>query len=391
MRAVTWHGRHDIRVDTVPDPKIVNPHDIIIKTTATAICGSDLHLYDGQMPTMVSGDIMGHEFMGEVVEVGPDVHNLKVGDRVVNPFTIACGQCGHCKSSFYAACENSNPSDKAPMMEALYGYVGSGLYGYTHMMGGYAGGQADYVRIPFGNVGPIKIPQGLDDEQVLFLSDIFPTAYQAAENCNIQDGDTIAIWGMGPVGQLCVKSCFLLGASRVIAIDHHPKRLEKAKAAGADVINYTEVKTNQALTEMTGGRGPDHCIDCVGLESHGWSADNVMDFVKTTLKISFDRPHVLREAIVACRPGGTLSVPGVYGGMLDKVPFGAAFGKGLTFKMGQTNMHKYLAPLLERIQKGEIDPSFIISHRLSLEDAPTGYKNFHDNQNDWNKVVLRPN
>ena len=391
MRALTWHGKHDVRVDTVPDPKIVNPHDVVIKTTATAICGSDLHLYDGMIPTMVSGDILGHEFMGVVEEVGPEVKNLKKGDRVVVPFTIACGSCLHCKSQFWSACENSNPSDKAPMMEALYGYMGSGLFGYSHMMGGYAGGQAEYVRVPFGNVGPIKIPDGLDDEQVLFLSDIFPTAYQAAENCNIQPGDTVAIWGLGPVGLLAVKSAFLLGAERVIAIDHRRRRLELAKEAGAEVLNFEDVRVNEALTEMTGGRGPDSCIDAVGLESHGFSIDNVIDFAKTTLKLSFDRPHVLRQAILACKPGGYLSIPGVYGGLLDKVPFGAAFGKGLTFKMGQTNMHKYLNPLLERIGKGEIDPGFIISHRLSLEEAPMGYKNFHDNQDEWTKVVLRPN
>ena len=390
MRALCWHGKHDVRVDTVPDPKIVNPHDAIIKVTATAICGSDLHLYDGMIPSMVPGDVLGHEFMGEVVEVGPEVKNLKKGARVVVPFTIACGECFHCRKDFWSACENSNPADKAPIMEALYGYAGSGLFGYSHMMGGYAGGQAEYVRVPFANVGPIEIPNGLDDEQVLFLSDIFPTAYQAAENANIQPGDTVAIWGLGPVGQLAVRSAFLLGAHRVIAIDHHPRRLAMAKASGADVLDFEEVHVNQALTEMTGGRGPDSCIDCVGLEAHGFSPDNVMDFVKTTLKISFDRPHVLRQAILACRPGGTLSIPGVYGGLLDKVPFGAAFGKGLTFKMGQTNMHKYLKPLLERVQKGDIDPGFIISHRLTLEDAPRGYKNFHDNQNEWTKVVLRP-
>ena len=391
MRAVTWHGKHDIRVDTVPDPKIVNPHDIIIKTTATAICGSDLHLYDGMIPSMVPGDILGHEFMGIVQEVGPEVKNLKVGDRVVNPFTIACGQCLHCRTQFWSACENTNPADKAPIQEKLYGYAGSALFGYSHMMGGYAGGQAEYVRIPFGNVGPIKIPDGLEDEQVLFLSDIFPTAYQAAENCNIKKGDTIAIWGLGPVGQFAVKSAFLLGAERVIAIDHRKHRLELAKASGAEVLNFEEVRVNAALTEMTGGRGPDACIDCVGMESHGWALDNVIDFAKTTLKLSFDRPHVLREMIVACKPGGVLSIPGVYGGLLDKVPFGAAFGKGLTFKMGQTNMHKYLAPLLHRIMEGEIDPTFLISHRLSLEEAPMGYKNFHDEQSDWTKVVLRPN
>ncbi len=390
MRALTWHGKHDVRVDTVPDPKIVNPHDAIIKITATAICGSDLHLYDGMIPSMVPGDVLGHEFMGVVEDVGREVTNLKRGDKVVVPFTIACGQCHHCSKQIWSACENTNPADKAPMQEALYGYSGSGLFGYSHMMGGYAGGQAEYVRVPFANVGPIKIPDGVPDEKALFLSDIFPTGYQAAENCNIQRGDTVAIWGCGPVGLFAIKSAFMLGAERVIAIDHRKRRLDLAREAGADVLNFEEVRVNEALTEMTGGRGPDSCIDAVGLEAHGLAIDNVLDFAKTTLKLSFDRPHVLREAIVACKPGGYLSIPGVYGGLLDKVPFGAAFGKGLTFKMGQTNMHKYLAPLLEKILEGEIDPTFLISHRLSLEEAPSGYKHFHDDQDEWTKVVLRP-
>jgi len=392
MRALCWHGKHDVRVDTCPDPKIVNPKDAILKVTATAICGSDLHLYDGVIPTLHHGDILGHEFMGEVVELGRDVDRSKIniGDRVVVPFTIACGQCHPCKTDLFAACDNTNPPPKADMMEALYGYSGAGLFGYSHMMGGYAGGQAEYVRVPFADVGPIKIPAGLNDEQVLFLSDIFPTGYQAAENCNIQPGDTIAIWGCGPVGQFAIKSAFLLGAERVIAIDHREARLDLARQAGAETLNFEKVKVNETLTELTGGRGPDACIDAVGLEAHGWAVDNVWDFAKETLKLTFDRPHVLREAILACKKGGTLSIPGVYGGILDKVPFGAAFGKGLTMKMGQTNMHKYLHPLLQLIQEGKIDPSYIISDRLSLEDAPKGYKMFHDEQDTVTKVIMRP-
>ena len=392
MRALCWHGKHDVRVDNVPDPKIVNPKDAILKVTATAICGSDLHLYDGMIPTMHHGDVLGHEFMGEVVELGSAVDRSKIniGDRVVVPFTIACGQCHSCKTDMWSACDNTNPTGKADMMETLYGYSGSGLFGYSHMMGGYAGGQAEYVRVPFADVGPIKIPDGMDDEQVLFLSDIFPTGYQAAENCNIMPGDTVAVWGCGPVGQFAIRSAFLLGAGRVIAVDHRVKRLELAKAAGAEALNFEEVRVNEALTEITGGRGPDSCIDAVGLEAHGWAIDNVLDFVKTTTKLSFDRPHVLREAILACKKGGFLSIPGVYGGFLDKVPFGAAFGKGLTFKMGQTNMHKYLHPLLRMVQEGKIDPSVIISTRIPLEQAAEGYKIFHDDQDEITKVIMRP-
>jgi threonine dehydrogenase-like Zn-dependent dehydrogenase len=392
MRALCWHGRHDVRVETTPDPKIVNPKDAILEITATAICGSDLHLYDGVIPTMKHGDILGHEFMGRVVELGKDVDRSKiaVGDRVVTPFTIACGQCHPCRHDLWSACDNTNPPGQADTMERLYGYSGSGLFGYSHMMGGYAGGQAEYVRVPFADVGPIKIPDGLDDEQVLFLSDIFPTGYQAAENCDIQEGDTVAIWGCGPVGQFAIRSAFLLGAERVIAIDHRTERLKLAAEGGADTLDFEEVTVNVALKEMTGGRGPDSCIDAVGLEAHGWAVDNVLDFAKTTAHVSFDRPHVLREAILACKKGGHLSIPGVYGGLLDKVPFGAAFGKGLTMKMGQTNMHKYLKPLLALIQEGKIDPSFVISHRLSLEDAPAGYKMFHDDQDTVTKVILRP-
>jgi threonine dehydrogenase-like Zn-dependent dehydrogenase len=392
MRAVTWHGKHDVRVDTVPDPKIVNPHDIVIKTTATAICGSDLHLYDGMIPTMVSGDILGHEFMGEVVEVGPEVTNLKIGDRVVNPFTIACGQCLHCKTSMFAACENSNPSDKAPMMEALYGYAGSGLFGYSHMMGGYAGGQAQYARVPFANVGPLKIESDLPDEKVLFLSDIFPTGYMAAENAQIQPGDTIAVWGCGPVGQFAIASAFMLGAARVIAIDRLPERLELARSLGAIVVDYSEedVSVLTAIKDLTGGIGPDSCIDAVGLEAHSSELQGFYDKVKTAVMMETDRPSVLRQVIQAVRKGGTLSIPGVYGGLLDKVPFGAAFGKGITMKMGQTNMHNYMKPLLERIEKGQIDPSYIISHRITLDETPEMYKIWRDKRENVTKIVIDP-
>lgn len=390
MRALTWHGKHDVRVENVPDPKIVNPRDAIIRITHTAICGSDLHLYDNVIPTLMPGDILGHEFMGIVDDVGPEVHNLKKGDRVVVPFTIACGHCFFCEKQLFSSCDNSNPPEKAELAEALFGYSPSGLFGYSHMMGGYAGGQAEAVRVPFADIGPVKVPDSLDDEQVLFLSDVFPTGYMAADNCNIQPGDTIAVWGCGPVGLFAIKSCYMLGAERVIAIDHRKRRLELAQQAGAEVLNFEQTKINEALTEMTAGRGPDACIDAVGMEAHGLSADNVMDFAMVTAKLAFDRPHVLREAIIACRKGGTVSVPGVYGGFLDKVPFGAAVQKGLTIKTGQTHMQKYMRPLLDRIEKGEIDPRFIISTRLPLSEAARGYAMFKDDQDEVTKVVLTP-
>src|ERR1051325_1251838 len=365
MQAVCWHGKHDVRVERVPDPQILNPHDAIVKVTSTAICGSDLHLYDGYIPTMKSGDILGHEFMGEVMEVGREVKNLKAGDRVVVPFTIACGQCFFCKRGMWAACDNTNP--QAGKAEFLYGFSGSGLFGYSHMMGGYAGGQAEYVRVPFANVGPFKIENGIEDEKILFLSDIFPTGYMAAENCGIQPGDTIAVWGCGPVGQFAIKSAYLLGAERVIAIDSQPERLLMAKEGKAETINFDSEDVFEKLTDMTGGIGPDACIDAVGLEAHGATIDALYDRAKTAMYLATDRAHALRQAIHACRKGGTVSVPGVYGGFVDKFPFGAAFSKGLTFKMGQTHVHRYLEPLLNRITNNEIDPSFIISHRLSLE------------------------
>lgn len=389
MRALCWYGKENVRVETVPDPKIINLHDAIVKISSTAICGSDLHIYDAYIPTMMPGDILGHEFMGEVVEVGSEVKKLKVGDRVIVPFTIACGNCYFCQHDMWSLCDNSNPN--AWMLEKSYGYSGSGLFGYSHMMGGYAGGQAEYARVPFADVGPLKIPDGLSDEQVLFLTDIFPTGYMAAENCGIKPGDVVAVWGCGPVGQFAIKSAYLLGAERVIAIDRVPERLQMAREQGkAETLDYTGENVVERLREMTGGRGPDACIDSVGMEAHGFTPDALYDQLKQTLKLETDRPHALREAIQACRKGGTVSIPGVYGGLLDKVPFGAAFGKGLTFKMGQTHVHKYLHPLLELIQNGSIDPSFVITHRMQLEDAPSGYRTFRDKQDGCIKIVLKP-
>jgi len=389
MRAVRYYGKEDVRVETVPDPEILNPHDAIVKVTATAICGSDLHIYDGYIPTMEQGDILGHEFMGEVVEVGRETTRLKVGDRVVVPFTIACGQCFFCKEGLWSLCDNSNPN--AWMLEKLYGYSGSALFGYSHMYGGYPGGQAQFVRVPFADVGPLKVPDSLSDEQVLFLSDIFPTGYMAAENCNIKPGDTVAVWGCGPVGQFAIKSAYLLGADRVIAIDRFPERLALAASEGkADVIDYTTTDVYDEIRSKTGGQGPDACIDAVGLEAHGTTLDAWYDRVKTSMYMATDRAHALRQAIGVCRKGGTVSIPGVYGGWLDKFPLGPAFGKGLTLKMGQTHMHRYLGPLLERVERGEIDPSFIITHRVRLDEAPAMYRTFRDKQDSCIKVVMRP-
>jgi threonine dehydrogenase-like Zn-dependent dehydrogenase len=376
-------------VCTVPDPHIINPHDAIIKVTTTAICGSDLHLYNGFIPTMESGDIVGHEFMGEVVEVGPQVRSLKKGERVVVPFTIACGQCYFCRRHLWSLCDNTNPN--AWMVEKLYGYSPSGLFGYSHLFGGYAGGQAEYVRVPFASVGPLPVPDELTDEQVLFLSDILPTAYQAAENGAIQPGDTVAVWGCGPVGLLAIKCAYLLGAERVIAIDHIGYRLDMARAdCRAEVIDFGQAEVLGRLEEMTSGRGPDVCIDCVGLEAHGHSIGAIYDRVKTSLYLETDRANVLRQAIVACRKGGTISIPGVYGGLLDSVPFGAAFGKGLTFRMGQTHVHRHLRPLLERIRQGEIDTRFLITHRVPLQEAPAAYEIFNNKRENCIKCVLKP-
>jgi threonine dehydrogenase-like Zn-dependent dehydrogenase len=381
-------GKKNVSVEHVPDPQILNSRDAIIRITSTAICGSDLHLYNGFIPSMEKGDILGHEFMGEVMEVGKEVKNLKVGDRVVVPFPIACGQCLACQAGDYSLCENSNPN--AWMAEKLWGYSPCGIFGYSHMLGGYAGGQAEYARVPFADVGPIKVPDGMSDEQALFLSDIFPTGYMGAEMCNIQPGDIIAVWGCGPVGQFAIKSAYMLGAERVIAIDRFPYRLRMAQErAGAETINYEETNVLEALKEMTGGRGPDACIDAVGMEAHGHGAMYAYDRTKQALMLETDRPIALREAIMACRNGGTVSVIGVYGGFIDKFPMGAVVNRSLTIKAGQCHVQRYMRPLLERIQSGEIDPSFVITHHMSLKDAPTGYDMFVNKADECVKVVLK--
>ena len=389
MRALTWHGKHDVRVDTVPDPEIINPRDAIIKITSTAICGSDLHLYDGYIPTMKAGDILGHEFMGEVVETGPK-STLTKGQRVVVPFVIACGSCYHCSKQQYSGCDNGNPADNQDIAQELWGQVGSALFGYSHMTGGYPGGQAEYVRVPFSDVGPIVIPEGVEDEKVLFLSDILPTGWMAAENADIEDGDIVAVWGCGPVGLFAIQSALLMGAHRVIAIDHFPHRLALAKGLGAEVLNFEETDIYDALMTMTGGIGPDAVIDSVGLESHGMFVDNIVDQIKASTFLGTDRPHALRQAIVACRKGGRVSVPGVYGGLIDKFPFGSIMEKGLTLKTGQTHVQRYLPGLLSAIMEDKIDTTFMISDRMALEDAPEGYRKFHDEQNSCTKVVLKP-
>jgi threonine dehydrogenase-like Zn-dependent dehydrogenase len=388
MKAVCWQGTNKVQVETVPDPKIINPRDAIVKITTTAICGSDLHLYDGLNPTMQKGDILGHEFMGEVVELGREVNNVKIGDRVVVPFTISCGSCFFCNRDLWSLCDNSNPN--AWMVEKVMGHSPSGLFGYSHMTGGYAGGQAEYARVPFADVGLFKIPDGLTDEQVVFLTDIFPTGYMAAENCDIKQGDTVAIWGCGPVGQFAIRSAFMLGADRVIAIDRVPERLHMAKDGGAQILNYEEIEVGEALKEMTGGRGPDAVMDAVGMEAHGMGLEGFYDKAMQAVKMETDRPNVLRQAIVACRKGGTVSVPGVYTGFVDKMPMGAFMNKGLTMKTGQTHVHRYLRPLLERVQNGEIDPSFVITHRLPLDQAPQGYEIFKHKKESCIKVVLKP-
>jgi len=394
MRALCWYGKNDVRVENVPDPKILNPHDAIVRVSSTAICGSDLHLYDGFIPTMQSGDILGHEFMGEVMEVGPEVKNLRVGERVVVPFPIACGHCYFCKHDLWSHCDNSNPN--AVIAEKMFGQSPAGLFGYSHMVGGYAGGQAEYVRVPFADVGPLKVPDGLTDEQVLFLSDIFPTGWQAAEVCDIQPGDTVAVWGCGPVGQFAITSARLLGAERIIAIDRISERLAMAAGHNANVetVNYTEVGNTldivDALRELTGGRGPDICIDAVGMEAHGMGLEHWYDRAKQAVMAETDRPVALRQAMLACRKGGTVSMPGVYGGLADKLPLGAVMNKGLTLKTGQTHVHRYLRPLLERIEKGEVDPGFIITHRLRLDEAPQGYDMFKHKEHECVKVVMRP-
>jgi len=390
VKAVCWIGRNDVRVEDVPDPQIINPRDAVVRITSTAICGSDLHLYDGYIPTMEQGDILGHEFMGEVVEVGPGVANLTVGDRVVVPFTISCGACFFCRRQLWSLCDNSNPN--AWMAEKLWGYSPCGIYGYSHLVGGYAGGQAEYARVPFADVGPLKVPDGLADEQVLFLTDVFPTGYMAAEACDIQPGDTIAVWGCGPVGQFAIKSALLLGAERVIAIDRVPERLRLAEEqGGAETINYEEVDdVVDELKFRTGGRGPDATIDAVGAEAHGKGLAYAYDRVKQAARLETDRAYALREAIQACRKGGTVSVPGVYGGFIDKMPMGTVMNRSLTIKTGQTHVQRYLRPLLDRIERGEIDPTFIVTHRVPLADAPEMYKTFRDKQDGCIKVVLKP-
>src|SRR5581483_6567564 len=390
MRALCWHDRLDVRVETVPEPKLINPRDAIVRVTSSAICGSDLHLYGGFVPGMVKGDILGHEFMGEVVELGAGVQNLRVGDRVVVPFPIACGNCFFCRRGLFSLCENSNPN--AGMAEKLWGYSPCGIYGYSHLLGGYAGGQAEYVRVPYADVGPLIVPKDLPDEQALFLSDILPTGYMAAENCAIERGDTIAVWGCGPVGLLAIACAQLLGAERVIAIDRFPERLRLAGLKlGAETIDYTEANVLEALKELTGGRGPDACIDAVGMEAHAYhSIAHAYDRVKQAMMLETDRPVALREAIMACRNGGTISVAGVYGGWIDKFPAGALMNRSLTIRTGQTHVHRYLRPLLERITSGEVDPSFVITHRLSLDEAPAAYRMFRDKQDECIKVVLTP-
>jgi threonine dehydrogenase-like Zn-dependent dehydrogenase len=391
MKAVCWMGKGTMEVHTVDDPKILNPHDAILKVTKTAICGSDLHLYNGYIPTMESGDIVGHEFMGIVEEVGSEVNKLKRGDRVVVPFTIACGNCMFCQKDLWSLCDNTNPNSR--IAEAMYGYSGSSLYGFSHIYGGYAGGQAQYVRVPFADVGPIKIENDLPDEKVLFLSDIYPTGYMGADNANIQQGDTVAVWGCGPVGLFAIASAYMLGAAKVIAIDRFPERLKLARDyCGAMTIDYSEkdVVVVEALRDLTGGVGPDSCIDAVGMEAHSSTVVGMYDKVKQALMLETDRPFVLRQAIQAVRKGGTLSIPGVYGGLLDKVNFGAAFGKGIHMNMGQTHMQKYLAPLLKRVEEGQIDPSFLISHRIGIEQAPEMYKVWRDKEQQVTKIVIDP-
>jgi threonine dehydrogenase-like Zn-dependent dehydrogenase len=388
MRANCWMGRNNVAVREVPDPRIMSDRDAIVRITSTAICGSDLHLYDGYIPTMKKGDVLGHEFMGEVVEVGREVRNLRVGDRVVVPFPIACGHCAACEHGFFSVCENSNPN--AGLAEVVLGHSPAGIFGYSHMLGGYAGGQAEYARVPFADIGPIKIEDDLRDEQVLFLSDIFPTGYMGAEMCDIKRGDVIAVWGAGPVGQFAMASARLLGAERVIAIDRYPERLRIAREnTGAEIINYEQTDVLDALREMTAGRGPDACIDAVGTEAHHTSgAVHAYDRGKQAARLETDRPHALREAVMSCKNAGIVSVIGVYGGFIDKFPMGSLMNRSLTLRSGQCHVQRYMRPLLNRIRKGEIDPSFVITHRMRLDEAPQAYEMFKNKQQDCNKVVL---
>jgi len=390
VKALCWHGRSDVRVDTVPDPVIQDPTDVVVRITSSAICGSDLHLFNGFMPTMEEGDVLGHEPMGIVVEVGSEVKNLQKGDRVVVPFTISCGDCFFCKKTLFSCCDRSNPNEEVARL--AMGHSPAGLFGFSHMLGGFSGGQAEYLRVPFADVGPLKIESDLSDEKVLFLSDIFPTGYMAAENCGIEPGDTVAVWGCGPVGQFAIRSAWMLGAARVIAIDCVPERLALARSFGkAETIDFEAEKVYDRLQELTKGRGPDRCIDAVGCEAHaGPAVDSVLDKVKAAVMLTTDRAHVLREAIMSCRKGGTISVPGAYVGAPDKIPMGAFMNKGLTMRSGQTHMQRYMKPLLEKIESGEIDPSFVITHRVALADAPEAYKTFRDKKDGCIKVVLTP-
>ena len=390
MRANCWEGAKHLKVEDVPDPKILNQGDCIVRITSTAICGSDLHLFNGFMPTMEHGDILGHEFMGEVMEVGRNVKKLKVGDRVVVPFPIACGECWSCKNDMWSLCENSNPN--AWIAEKMLGHSPAGVFGYSHMLGGFAGGQAEFARVPFADVGPLKVPEDLPDEKVLFLTDIFPTGYMGAEMCDIKRGDTIAVWGCGPVGQFAIASAKLLGAERVIAIDRFPYRLKVAREkAGADfTINYEETSVTDALLELTGGRGPDACIDAVGMEAHAPGLHGLYDKAKQSMRWENDRISALRQAILSCRNGGTVSIIGVYGGYDDKFPLGSVMNRSLTIKTGQCHVHRYLKPLLQHIENGDIDPSFVITHKMQLEDAPVGYDIFNHKEDECLKVVLKP-
>ncbi|HRO60035.1 MAG TPA: zinc-dependent alcohol dehydrogenase [Burkholderiaceae bacterium] len=389
MKALCWHGKHDLRYETVPDPIIEEPRDAIIKMTHCAICGSDLHLFDGFMPGMKSGDVVGHEFMGEVVEVGKGNDKLKVGDRVVVPFTICCGECEQCRRGNFSLCERSNRNAEAAAK--VFGHPTGGLFGYSHLTGGYPGGQAEYVRVPFADVAPVKIPDGLDDERVLFLGDIFPTGWQAAVQCEIEPDDTVAVWGAGPVGQFCVRSAVLLGARQVVCIDQVPERLAMAAAGGAVTIDFSRESVIERLQELTRGKGPEKCIDAVGLEAHATrSIDSVYDRVKQATMLETDRPHVLREMIYVCRPGGTLSIPGVYGGVVDKLPFGALMNKGLTVRTGQTHVNRWTDGLLRLIEEGQIDPSFVITHQVDLSEGPAMYETFRDKLDGCIKVVMTP-
>lgn len=390
MKALCWHGKHDVKVENVPEPYLINKQDAIIKITATAICGSDLHLYGDLMPTMESGDILGHEFMGEVVDIAKGNKKLKIGDKIVVPFTISCGQCSFCKRKLFSLCECSNPNSELARQQL--GQSPAGLFGYSHLLGGYPGGQAEFVRVPYSDIGPIKVPSDIPDEQVLFLSDILPTGYMAAENCQIKDGDTVAIWGCGPVGQFAIQSAWMLGAGRVIAIDCVAERLKLAQTYGhAETINFKNEDVYDALMVMTKGKGPDACIDAVGCEAHvGPTFDSIMDRVKQATFLTSGRAHVLREAIECCAKGGTVSVPGVYVGNLDNIPFGTAMNKGLTFKMGQTHVPRYTELLLNKILEGDIDPTKIITHRIKLKDAPRAYELFNEKSDGCIKVVMTP-